>query len=823
MAKSYRVLPEWFMRKDNANCTISSWCKKKSSTEVLCLVCDKEIYCERKGFAALTQHAKSLSHSNNYKLKHSSDQLVLKPRESGVSRVSEIGSKETAAVPQIIPSDDSSTCNQNIMLFHPKEPTAIAELTWVMKSVVSNIAPAVCDDLKDVFSAMFPNAVPQDFSLGRTKISYLITEALGPYFYSLLTEKAKDSHYSLLYDETTNHGNQKELQFALRFWSEEEKEIECHHLKTVFLGHATAEDIKREIFSVLNEANLSSKNLLMLGSDGPAVNQKVFRIMNTQLIEERGNGLLDIGVCNLHVIHNAFLKGINEFGDTAKELISDVYYFFKKYPSRWEDFKNVQEKLKLKNERFIKHTSTRWLTVGPAAERMISQWPAVVEYFLKFIPARAKSLEKTEKYKRIANSLKFIDIKLEIIFLTESAKIFEPFLLLFQRSEPLIHILYNEITNLLRKIAGRICKKESIDLHHAITSAQLLPIGKVYCGKDLTDESLALKESERKDLKHKIQQHYLAAFNYLIRKTSLDSGGRLLSYFQCLQPKEINKEKSLRYASEIARSLGFKEEEIRDEWLLLQYDPNTKKCVDQDSNLRIDHFWRNVIYEKNALGVFKYPKLASFVKACLSLSHGNSDVERGFSVSQRVLTAEKASMSEKMLNARLNIRDGVKKYKNVAAVPITKKLLSLSYSACRSYKAHLEEEKKLKEKQLKAAQMLEEEKKKAELLEQDLRTKKDSIINIETKSKAMIEKKKELQSSADALLKEANERLKEAIKEKDNVKIRIAQGILEAAEKTREQERDQEQSTDKINRIIHKRKTNLIDFLTKPPKKAKKD
>lgn len=238
MAKTYRVLPEWFIKKDHLNYIISSWCKKKSNTEVLCLVCDKEISCERKGIAALTQHAKSSIHIKNANLKLSSQQLVLKPRESGSSSCVS-GSRSTALTTSsngpLLSTPPYSTLSNEISLFHPKEPTARAELIWAMKSVVSNIAPSVCDDLNDVFNAMFPHAVPEDFSLGRTKLSYLVTDALGPYFYNLLIHKAKNTHYALLYDETTNHSNQKELQFAIRFWSDAEKEI-VSPFKNCFFG-----------------------------------------------------------------------------------------------------------------------------------------------------------------------------------------------------------------------------------------------------------------------------------------------------------------------------------------------------------------------------------------------------------------------------------------------------------------------------------------------------------------------------------------------------------------------------------------------------------
>lgn len=46
-----------------------------------------------------------------------------------------------------------------------------------------------CEGIKDTFSAMFPMTTALDeFTLSSRKMSYLITEALGPYFKQKLLE-----------------------------------------------------------------------------------------------------------------------------------------------------------------------------------------------------------------------------------------------------------------------------------------------------------------------------------------------------------------------------------------------------------------------------------------------------------------------------------------------------------------------------------------------------------------------------------------------------------------------------------------------------------
>ena len=80
-----------------------------------------------------------------------------------------------------------------------------AELIWAMKNIFADFSFSLCDEIKEVYCSMFltENAVPKDFSLSHTKMSYLITDAIGPYFKNEILNDI-DSSYSLLYDKTTN-------------------------------------------------------------------------------------------------------------------------------------------------------------------------------------------------------------------------------------------------------------------------------------------------------------------------------------------------------------------------------------------------------------------------------------------------------------------------------------------------------------------------------------------------------------------------------------------------------------------------------------------
>lgn len=120
---------------------------------------------------------------------------------------------------------------------------------------------------------------------------------------------------------------------------------------------------------------------------------------------------------------------------------------------------------------------------------------------------------------------------------------------------------------------------------------------------------------------------------------------------------------------------------------------------------RVDSYWNHFFLKKSASGDFKYPNVSMVVKAALSVSHGNADVERGFSTSSRILTDDRASMSERTLNALITVKSALKLYENKPhLVPITRELLAMSHSAYNHYKLYLEEEKRKKEEDKKRRQ-----------------------------------------------------------------------------------------------------------------------
>lgn len=200
-----------------------------------------------------------------------------------------------------------------------------------------------------------------------------------------------------------------------------------------------------------------------------------------------------------------------------------------------------------------------------------------------------------------------------------------------------------------------------------------------------------------------------------------------LKYCKYLNPKNIIKSqtKHVIYFSE-KLALNINADQLADEWRLLKIE---EILLDTDTlNQSIENFWNTIFaISCNVIKTPKYPNIKKLVSACLCLSHGSADVERGFSRSGRVLTEINTQMSLKTLNARLNTIELLKRFGNKPyCVPVTHELLKLCKNAHKSYPAYLEKEKlkaeeikKINEQQKREREIEEENKKH---LEQSKRT-----------------------------------------------------------------------------------------------------
>jgi hypothetical protein len=110
---------------------------------------------------------------------------------------------------------------------------------------------------------------------------------------------------------------------------------------------------------------------------------------------------------------------------------------------------------------------------------------------------------------------------------------------------------------------------------------------------------------------------------------------------------------------------------LRDEWLAYSIENIDEKWIiqkkEQDSfgndhitYQRIDVYWNYVFSITTTSGRPKYPILSKLIRNVLTVSHGNADVERGFSINQNIVSWNRSLLSEASINGLRTAYDVVK-------------------------------------------------------------------------------------------------------------------------------------------------------------------
>ena len=454
------------------------------------------------------------------------------------------------------------------------------------------------------------------------------------------------------------------------------------------------------------------------------------------------------------------------------------------------------------------------MTLGPASKRLLEQWDALFEYIIYFLPNNKSPLVNTSRYKRIKNCLTKNLMKATLHFVVDSSEIFQHFSYIFQKSEPLIHLLHDELYKIFIILSTKICKKNVSDFGYDIdgvfSSENLLNYEKIEIPGSISKYLKSCKPIDIAFFKKMYRDHFHAAATYLWQHLNKETL-KLFKHFKYM----TNFDSSSDNIVEISKyfSLDVNYDLLTAEW-------NTLKSEESLVNhSRIDHFWSQIFLMKSG-DRLKYPICSKIIRMCLVVFYGNSDVERGFSVSRDIISEDKTSMSLKMLNARLHIKEGLKKYDNrIENIEIDDKLLIAASLAHKKYLLYLEEEKTKKHEEERRVKLQKENDENILKGKEDARKEEQSILLLEKDIEDMKKKRDLERTTITRLVSEANIRLTDGIKKNDITEIKIAQSMLDSVQKSEEAEKRIDSDVELNERSWKRKMEGMAKLASKKTKK----
>ena len=391
MPRATQFNKSWLSQLDCNNISVGSWCvaDKSDNCTGFCILCAKTVPCRNMGIKQILQHATGLKHMELSKTRFGKAQahFVVMPTTSPTTSGSAPGAATDnyAVVSATGGSNVQSTSHKLVLAKSHQDQVTAAEVKWILKVVESDMSFRACDGVGELFHQMFPGPISDDFTCNAAKASYIVRFGLGPYFKTALMRDVIDSNhsYTLHYDETTTAQVRKQFDLVVRYWSNQQQRIVVRYFDSLFFGHAQASMVVSSMLENLANNGIPLNRLLCLSSDGPNVNKSIATMINKHLNDAHLPPLVDTGMCNLHVLHNAFGKGIQVFGCDAEKLAIELFYWFKHSAPHREDFKLMQITNDMEETFFVRHLPCRWLTLKPALTRINQLWDASKDYFGK--------------------------------------------------------------------------------------------------------------------------------------------------------------------------------------------------------------------------------------------------------------------------------------------------------------------------------------------------------------------------------------------------------------------------------------------------------
>ena len=436
---------------------------------------------------------------------------------------------------------------------------------------------------------------------------------------------------------------------------------------------------------------------------------------------------------------------MKKYGSDAEELCLNLYYFISKSPARREDLLVIEEALGLDELVLLRHVQSRWLSLVPALQRVISMKAALVKLFVDELPKNDKNITKNDKYWTIRNALESKEVEIQMEFLISIKPIFDEFLTKFQKEEPMIHLLYPNCEKLLKLTIGRLMKNkvykdkrgedlkkinvEKVEMQLTSDQFKQMQGHKVVTLMESTDTDDNLNKRALLGM----VSFYKAVIKYLQDNLPLDNG--LLKALTCLNPREQNSSKSKEYCKTVASAMpcitGDEKVKVGDEWIRYQ----EIEINDDDIQGRIDHFWHRIFNIPDKCGDF-FEVLPKMVKCALALCHSNANVERSLSTNKKIVTKSNTSLKPETLRGLRVIKCAINEYGGVTKVPITLDMVSAAERSHSIYKQHMREEESKKKKKEKEKEEIEERKRKLTEMkdeEEKMREKLDELKEREKK------------------------------------------------------------------------------------------
>jgi hypothetical protein len=218
----------------------------------------------------------------------------------------------------------------------------------------------------------------------KTKTEALVNHVIGPYLQEHIKAELCGVPFVSVSTDASNHGSTKLFPVILQYFTVD-KGLNIVLLDLIETVNETSATISELIIKVLNDFDISKK-CVGFGGDNRNTNfggKNRNKGNNVLTHLEKGISQHIIGVgCSAHILHNCAQHGVNCLEFEVDSIVQKIYNYFSIYTVRTESLKQFCDFVNVEYETLLSHSRTRWLSLLPAVNKIITLYDGLKSFFL---------------------------------------------------------------------------------------------------------------------------------------------------------------------------------------------------------------------------------------------------------------------------------------------------------------------------------------------------------------------------------------------------------------------------------------------------------
>lgn len=570
---------------------------ESSAERVRCLTCNSEFSVEHKGRLDIEEHIKTDKHKR------------------AVSAASSLNITSFFKGKTSSDSDLQCAAKEATFAYH----TAQHELSFKTSDCTSKL-------IKKLFEPKF--------SAARTKTEAVIVNVISPYIFNVVLEDLNTVNFITITIDSSNRKDIKLTPIVVRYFTESRGV----HVKLLYFDEVpgeTSDILVEHILKCLKKFSIEHKIICVTADNTNTnfggVNRKTEGNVYRKLQKALNRPIFGIG-CGAHILHNAVQTACDSLPLDVEATVVKLYKYFYQYTVRVTQLKEFCEFADVEFKRLLSHGSTRFLSLMPALERILTQ----------FLPLKLYFTSNENCPKLLADFFNDPVNELYILFVHGTLQMFQKTILKIEGNDINASEVFHAYSELISKLQER-------------KNHTFLP----FAAKQMLVKLKAEENLDEAMFKENISKFYDKCINYLnLWLSSFDKANifawanlgsdvtwdELEASGNCVNdvvPEAINLDDLFDERASLSEIL----KTLMPKW-------NT---LPEDQKLTTVEKWQSVFNVMKKTNI-SYTNLAKVVEFAMCLPGSSAPAERVFSIMGNIWCAERGRLSISVVRELLNVK-----------------------------------------------------------------------------------------------------------------------------------------------------------------------